>query len=84
MNERKPLARAEKYRARTVKMPDSLWREFTAAALAEGEQNISTFIRACAITGLEHRRLNQAFGAYRGRPGMPGNPNGSTYGRTAG
>lgn len=34
--ERKPLARmtSEKYRPRTVKMPDSLWERFTAAALA--------------------------------------------------
>lgn len=60
--DRKPLARApERFHARTIKMPDSLWARFTAAALAEGEINISTYIRSCALIGLEYRERDQNF-----------------------
>lgn len=84
---RKPLARAgsgEKYRARTVKMPDSLWERFTAAAIAEGDSNISTFVRGCAVIGLEYRERDHAFGTYGRMPGHPGAPAGHPTRRTAG
>lgn len=82
---RKPLARAsEKYHAHTVKMPDSLWQRFTNAAISEGESNISTFVRSCAVIGLEYRERDQAFGAYRRMTGITaragGNPRGITNG----
>lgn len=85
--ERRPLARAEKYRARTVKMPDSLYARFTAAAVAEGESNVTTYIRGCAVIGLEYRERERAFGTYSGRPGNPapaaGNPGGMHRGMPA-
>ena len=88
MDPRKPLARAEKYRARTVKMPDSLWARFTAAALAEGEANISTYIRGCAVIGLEYRERDRVFGTTRGMTGMTAGQSltmgGHPRGRTAG
>ena len=83
--ERRPLAKmSEKYRPRTVKMPDSLWARFTNAALADGELSISTFVRGCAVIGLEYRERDQAFGTYRGKPGITGNGRGTTHGITAG
>lgn len=83
--DRKPLARAsEKYRPRTVKMPDSLWARFTAAALAEGELNISTFFRACAVIGLEYRERDRIIGAYSGKTGTTALPPGNTRRMTAG
>lgn len=81
---RKPLNKvaSQKYRPRTVKMPDSLWDRFTAAALAEGESSISTFVRGCAFIGLEYRERERAFGTYGRRPGNPGVGRGNTSGRT--
>jgi hypothetical protein len=83
--DRKPLAKiSEKYRPRTVKMPDSLWARFTDAALAEGESSISTFVRGCAVIGLEYRERDRIIGTHRGPTGHPGLGAGNTLGRTAG
>lgn len=86
---RRPLSRmSEKYRPRTVKMPDSLWTRFTDAALAEGESSISTFVRGCAVIGLEYRERDRVMGTHRGMPGMtsgnPGVGGSHTASRTAG
>lgn len=81
---RKPLARAEKYRPRTVKMTDSLWARFTESALAEGQANISTFVRDCAVIGMEYRERDRVFGTHRGMTGNPAAPAGNTVRRTAG
>lgn len=74
ITDRRPLARmnAEKYRPRTVKMPDSLWTRFAVQAVAEGELSVSTFVRCLAFIELERRERERAFGTYSGRPGMPG------------
>ena len=87
MDTRKPLARIstnEKYRPRTVKMPDSLWARFTDAALAEGESTISAFVRGCAVIGLEYRERERAFGTYGRKPGNTAFGAGNTAGRTGG
>lgn len=84
--ERRPLAKSasEKHRPHTVKMVDSLWARFTKAALFEGQQNISTFVRDCALIGLEYRERDQVFGAHRGRTGITARAAGTPFGRTAG
>lgn len=80
--DRRPLARMpEKFHPHTVKMPDSLWARFTAAALAEGELNISSFVRECAIVGLEYRERDQHF---RSIPPDARYARGNPPGRTAG
>ena len=86
MDSRKPLARvsSEKYRPHTVKFPDSLWAEFTEQALAEGQQNISTYVRDCALIGKDYRKRDLLLGVSRGMTGITARTAGNTTGRTAG
>lgn len=89
---RKPLTAAisrsvvrannEKYKARTVKMPDSMYERFTEQALSEGDQNISGFIRDCAFTELERRERERSFGQYSRNTGNPRRSAGITRGST--
>lgn len=82
---RKPLSRVpRKYRARTVKMTDEQYERFTSAALAEGDLNISGFIRSCAFIGLEYRERDRVFSAHRGGTGNTARAAGNTRGITAG
>lgn len=92
LTDRMPLAhtpaREGKYRPRTVKMPDEMYARFTDAALSRGQQNISTFVRDCALIGLDYIERDTLIGAHRGTTGMtagnPGNRPGNTSGMTAG